>query len=98
MDSETSNNEPMNLPIRVDKTLQWLKISRDSWKGKTKESKTKLKMATLGLKRAREGRDEIEMERKHLQTQLEQQDAEIVLLKNKLDQAAREVDELKKKR
>jgi truncated hemoglobin YjbI len=98
MDKETSNKEPMDLPTRVDKTLQWLKVSRDSWKEKTKESKAKLKITTLGLKRARDDRDQIEMERHHLQAQLKQRDAELVLLKNKLNEAAREIENLKKKR
>ena len=32
------------MPKRPDKTLSWLKVSRDSWKEKTRETKTKLKI------------------------------------------------------
>jgi hypothetical protein len=84
--------------IRLDKTLSWLKVSRDSWKEKTKESKTKLKIATLGIKRARESRDEIEKELHNRQKQLDQKDVEISILKKKLEQATQEVETLKKKR
>lgn len=63
---------------RPDKTLNWLKISRESWKKKEKKSKTKLKIATLGIKRARESRDEIEKEFSSSQKQLDQKDVEIV--------------------
>lgn len=84
-------------PVRLDKTLHWLRVSRDSWKEKTKESKTKLKVAVLGIKRAREDRDEIGKELNNIQTQLDQKDNEIVLLKNKLEQATLETERLKKK-
>jgi hypothetical protein len=85
-------------PTRLDKTLSWLKVSRDSWKEKTKESKVKLKIATLGIKRARESRDEIEKELHRKQKQLDQKDAEIAMLTKKLDQVTQEVETLKKKR
>lgn len=84
-------------PTRLDKTLSWLKVSRDSWKEKTKESKEKLKIATLGIKRARESRDEMKKELHNKQQQLDQQDAEIAMLKKKLEQATEEVETLKKK-
>lgn len=85
-------------PIRLDKTLSWLKVSRDSWKEKARESKTKLKIATLGIKRARDGRDEIEKDLHNRQKQLDQKDAEIAVLRKKLEQATQEVETLKKKR
>ena len=85
-------------PARLDKTLSWLKVSRDSWKEKTRESKTKLKIATLATKRARESRNEIEKELHDRQKLLDQKDAEIAMLKKKLEQAAQEVESLKKKR
>lgn len=103
MNRENSNDkDSTEKPVRLDKTLEWFRISRDSWKEKTKESKTKLKIATLGLKRARENRDEIEEKFKKelgdIQKQLDQKDAEIAMLKNKLKQTAQEVENLKKKR
>jgi hypothetical protein len=98
----SDDKESTGTPIRVDKTLTWLRASRDSWKEKTKESKTKLKIATLGLKRVREERDKIETEFKedrcNIQQQLDQKDTEIVLLKNQLEQATREIENLKKKK
>jgi len=39
------------LPVRVDKTLQWLEQSRHSWGKKTKETKEKLKKQNLAVKR-----------------------------------------------
>ena len=98
----SDDKDPIEKAARVDKTLQWLRISRDSWKEKTQESKAKLKIATLGLKRAREARDETEkMSQEQLcniQKQLAQKDAEIALLKNKLEHTTQELDVLKKKR
>lgn len=85
-------------PTRTDKTLSWLKVSRDSWKEKARDSKKKLKIATLGIKRARESRDEIEKELHDRQKQLDQKDTEIAVLKKKLEQATYEVETLKKKR
>jgi chromosome segregation ATPase len=95
---DSNNKDFTETPTRLDKTLSWLKISRNSWKEKTRESKTKLKIATLGIKRARESRDEIEKELHDRQKQLDQKDAEIAMLKNKLEQATQEVETLKKKR
>jgi len=86
------------MSTRPDKTLDWLRTSRDSWREKTKECKTKLKIATLGIKRARESRDEIEKELHNTQKQLDQKDIEIAMLKNKLEQMTQEVEILKKKR
>jgi hypothetical protein len=97
-----NDRESVEKPTRIDKTLQWLAISRDSWKEKTKESKTKLKIATLALKRAREHRDQFEAELEEKcrsnQKQLDQKDDEIAMLKNKLEQAIEEIDILKKKK
>lgn len=84
-------------PARLDKTLNWLRVSRDSWKEKTKESKTKLKVATLGIKRAREDREEIGKELHHIQKELNQKDAEIAMLKKRLDETTQEKEALKKK-
>lgn len=99
MSRANSNNKgPTVMPARLDKTLDWLRVSRDSWKEKTRESKTKLKIATLGIKRARESRDEIEKELHNKQQQLDQKDDEIAILKKKLEQMTQEVETLKKKR
>ena len=99
MNSKHSNDkESTEKPIRVDKTLQWLETSRDSWKEKTKESKTKLKITTLALKRAREHRDQLEEERHSIQKHLDQKDKEIAMLKRKLEQSTQEIETLKKKR
>lgn len=95
---DSNNDDLTGMPTRLDKTLHWLRTSRDSWKEKTKESKSKLKIATLGIKRARESRDEIEKELLNKQKQLDQRDAEIAILKKKLEQTTQEVEALKKKR
>lgn len=95
---DSNDKDCTETPARLDKTLSWLKVSRDSWKEKTKESKAKLKIATLGIKRARESRDEIEKELHNKQKQLDQKDVEIATLKKQLEQATQEVVTLKKKR
>jgi ribosomal protein L7/L12 len=98
----STNRESTAKPARVDKTLEWLTISRDSWKEKTKEIKTKLKITKLALKRAREHRDKFETEfkeeRRNIKKQLNQKDAEIAILKNKLERATQEAENLKKKK
>jgi arginine utilization protein RocB len=88
-------------PVRIDKTLQWLDESRNAWKQKTQESKAKLKTTTLALKRAREDRDKHEekfkKERCNIRKKLHQKDIEIATLKQQLEQAHKEVEDLKKK-
>lgn len=93
----SNDNESTEKPTRVDKTLQWLTISRDSWKEKTKESKAKLKITTLALKRAREHRDQLDKEYHVIQKRIDQKDSEIAILKSKLEQSAQEIELLKKK-
>lgn len=39
------------LPMRMDKALQWLTISRDTWKEKCLSTKLKLKRQTFEVKR-----------------------------------------------
>jgi hypothetical protein len=93
------------MSLRPDKTLQWLEESRDSWKGKTKETKNDLKKQRLAVKRARSGRDllheELSKEKAaHYRTreELSQKDIEISELKTQLEKATQQVEELKKKR
>jgi chromosome segregation ATPase len=87
---------------RVDKTVQWLAESRESWKEKTKTSKAQLKMTTLALKRARKDRDrygkQIKEERSEARQELRQKDVEIQELKKRVECLDREVERLKKKR
>ena len=45
------------LPTRVDKVLQWLEESRDSWKKKIITSKYELKKQKTAVRRARKSRD-----------------------------------------
>jgi chromosome segregation ATPase len=97
-----SNKKP--LPDRIDKTLNWLEKSRDSWRDKTKIAKDKLKKKTLAVKRARETRDEykelLEQQEKAYrasQDLLEQKNLEIIQLQKQLAEAQVQVEELKKK-
>jgi hypothetical protein len=89
-------------PPRIDKTLQWLDESRNSWKQKTQVSKARLKTTTLALKRAREDRDKhtekFKKERRNDRARLRQKDVEIAVLKQQLEQAHEEVEALKKKK
>ena len=46
-----------SLPTRLDKALEWLTLSRDTWKEKCKETKLLLKRQTFAVKRLKEGRN-----------------------------------------
>jgi hypothetical protein len=52
----TQNTSQMRL--RTDKTIAWLAGSRDEWKLKCLQAKTKLKRQTLALKRSRDIRSQ----------------------------------------
>ena len=91
------------LPARVDKALQWLEESRDSWKKKTITSKYELKKQKTAVKRARKSRDLLHEEwskekTAHYRTQdtLNQKEVEIVQLKAQLEKSDQQVEELKK--
>ncbi len=93
------------LPLRPDKTLKWLTKSRDSWKEKTKETKTDLKKKNLAVKRARNGRDVLQEEllkekaaHDKAREELNQKDFEIAELKIRLEKATRQAEDLKKKK
>lgn len=101
-DSKPSDN---SLPLRVDKALQWLEESRDSWKEKTKATKDDLKKQKLAVKRARGGRDLLHEQLSKEKTahyrareELSQKDIEIAGLKAQLEKITQQVEELKKKR
>jgi hypothetical protein len=92
-------------PARIDKTLEWLEESRDSWKKKAKVAKDSLKKRTLAVKRARDGRDLLQEELSKEKTahyrareELSQKDSEIAELKAQLEKSTKEVEEFKKKR
>lgn len=92
-------------PARIDKTLEWLEESRDSWKEKAKVAKDSLKKRTLAVKRARDGRDLLEEElskektaHRQAREQLSQKDAEITELRAQLAKRTQEAEEFKKKR
>jgi chromosome segregation ATPase len=91
-------------PERIDKALNWLGISRDSWKGKAKTAKEELKKRTLAAKRARESRDEYKQrfeeaeEARYVnQEELNQKTIDIERLEKQLTEARSEIEELKKK-
>jgi chromosome segregation ATPase len=90
---------------RIDKAMQWLETSRDTWKEKAKESKGELNKKKLAVKRARESRDAlghqlVEAQRVHQEVQkaLEQKEKEAVALREQLEAAHQQILELKKKR
>ena len=92
-------------PARIDKTVEWLKESRDSWKEKAKVAKDDLKKKKLAVKRARSGRnllqEELSKEKAahyRVRVELSQKDAEIAELKAQLEKRTQEVEEFKKKR
>lgn len=100
----TLPSDRKSLPERIDKTLDWLETSRDSWKNKAQIAKEELKKRTLAVKRARESRDEYkeqleqsEESRRTYQEELDQKASKIERLEKQLTEAQREIEELKKK-
>ena len=59
-DSSSSDTTANALAKRVDKTLQWLEVSRDQWKQKAKDAKEELKKRTLAVRRAQDDRTELQ--------------------------------------
>ncbi len=92
------------LPKRIDKTIQWLENSRDSWKDKCLRAKNQLKKTTLAMKRARKGRGRWRQKVQSFkelvigkETELSKKDAENKRLKKEIDEARKEIELLKKK-
>lgn len=100
--SGTLAQKPQFHGQRIDKTVQWLAESRESWKEKTKASKAELKVTTLALKRARDDRAlysrQAKEERLKARQELKKKDAEIEELKKRLEYADQKIEQLKKKR
>jgi hypothetical protein len=93
-----------SLPLRPDKTIDWLNKSRDEWKGKTLTSKAALKVAKQSQKRALASRSqwkkrcmELKEEQTHQEEQLKRREGEIAELEAKIIQLKQENEELKKK-
>ncbi len=91
-----TNMESMNsqhsftTPLRVDKTIAWLKDSRDQWKHKCLRTKLQLKRITLALKRARDGRLQLKKQLRSLGKQNQELESTIQAQQSQLS-------ELKKK-
>lgn len=51
-------SESKTLPLRPDKTIDWLNKSRNDWRDKTQNSKASLKVAKQAQKRARASREQ----------------------------------------
>lgn len=104
MEKSNLSYSTTSLPERVDKTLNWFKESRDSWREKNKTSKYELKKQKLAVKRARKNRDDLleklleeQVTHNQLQDDLKKKDAEISKLQSQLEQINKEVNILKKK-
>jgi chromosome segregation ATPase len=95
------SEESKNLPVRPDKTIDWLNKSRDDWKNKSQAAKAELKVAKQAQRRARESRQEWKEEYRQLERQfatvVTEKDAENATLKTKVQELERENEDLKKK-
>jgi predicted RNase H-like nuclease (RuvC/YqgF family) len=80
---------PLTVP-RVDKTIDWLKRSRDQWKDKCIAAKLQLKRQTLAVKRSRDGRIQMKTELKALKKRNRE-------LESKVQSQHIQISELKKK-
>ena len=90
MDSHNLNQSSKFTSERIDKTIEWLNHSRDTWKEKCLEAKLQLKRQNLATKRAREGRTILKSELRKLQDH-------IAVLESKLDNQEKHLQEMKKK-
>ena len=97
-------SDKKSLPERIDKALDWLETSRDSWKNKAKIAKEELKKRTLAVKRARESNGEYKEQPEQAeeavrtyQEELDRKASKIDKLEKQLAEAQREIEELKKK-
>jgi chromosome segregation ATPase len=93
-----------SLPLRPDKTIDWLSTSRDDWKEKTLATKAELKVAKQAQKRAQVSRKQWKEHCKELKEGQAQQEAmlkkkenEIAELEAKIIHLKQENEELKKK-
>lgn len=91
MDSQNLNQTSKFTSGRIDKTIEWLNLSRDTWKEKCLEAKLQLKRQNLATKRAREGRLLLKSELKRLQDH-------IAVLEAKLEDREKHLHDIKKKR
>jgi hypothetical protein len=92
------------LPLRPDKTIDWLNKSRDEWKDKTLASKASLKVAKQAQKRARVSREQwkaqcekLRAEEAQSELKIRKREKEISELEATIAQLRQENDELKKK-
>jgi chromosome segregation ATPase len=93
-----------SLPLRPDKTIDWLNKSRDEWKEKTFASKAELKVAKQAQKRAIASRKQwkghckgLKEEQAQKEKDLKKKEKEIAELEAKIIQLKQENEELKKK-
>ena len=89
---------------RLDKALNWLRKSRESWKLKCQAAKSQLKTKTLAVKRLRELRNDLKsksqqlkIEIDHLRDSLSESQNEVAQLKARLQVSEKELTEVKKK-
>lgn len=91
-------------PIRIDKALEWLKRSRDTWKEKCRQTKLSLKRKTFAAKRLEEGRNAWRLTSIQLKQELTQTKDEVSDLQQQIKTLESQVEifkientELKKK-
>jgi 2-succinyl-5-enolpyruvyl-6-hydroxy-3-cyclohexene-1-carboxylate synthase len=95
------SSKSKSLPVRPDKTIDWLNKSRDDWKNKTQVTKSELKVAKQAKKRAQQDRKEwkeecAQLKRQHVAV-LQEKTEEIADLKMKIELLEQENLDLKKK-
>jgi len=89
---------------RQDKTLNWLRKSRDSWKQKCQTAKSQLKTKTLAVKRLRDLRDDLKSKSKKLKVEadrlrdsLTERQKEVARLEARLQETEKRLADVKKK-
>jgi chromosome segregation ATPase len=84
-----------SLPTRIDKALEWLTRSRDTWKEKCKETKLLLKRQIFAGKRLKEGRDAWRLSSIQLKQELVQSKETITTLRQQIQKLETQVEILK---
>jgi hypothetical protein len=92
------------LPQRIDKALEWLIYSRNSWKEKCIETKLAKKRQTQEIKRVKASRDEWKLSHIRVKLELDESKKLNFMLQNRIHELElqiksknNELDELKKK-
>lgn len=85
-----------SLPTRIDKTLEWLTLSRNIWKKKCKETKLLLKRQTFTVKRLKSNRNDWRLSSINLKQELSKSEEKNSILQQRIDALESQIENYKK--